>query len=357
MNRGGVETWLMHILRNSDPRRFAFDFLVQTDEPSAYDDEILQRGSRIIRCPHPRSALYPARLLASLRRFGPYDVVHSHVHHFSGVVLFVARLSGIPVRIAHSHSALTPSALLRRKVYARVSRWLLSTSATRGLAVSELAAASLFGPDWRVDDRWSVQHLAIDLLPFRQQANDFGTVRHELGIPANAYVLGHVGRFDTPKNHRFLLEIAAATMRSRPEVWLLLVGGGPLRPAIEHAARSLGIERRVVFAGIRADIPRLLCSCMDVFVMPSLYEGLPLSVLEAQAAGLPVVMSDAITPEAIVIPSQCRRLALSSPLEAWTSAALSAQRIDLLTAVTALETSSFGLQRSLQHLAALYGAR
>jgi glycosyltransferase involved in cell wall biosynthesis len=358
MNRGGVETWLMQVLRNLDPLRVRMDFLVTQAEPGHYDAEIAALGSAVLPCESPSNPpRFARRLLALLRERGPYDVLHSHVHHFSGFVLGVARRAGVPVRVAHSHldtRRLDGEAGIARRLYLAGMRAALRRYATHGLAVSDAAAAALFGERWRDDRRWEVARCGLDFGAFRGAA-EAAAVRAELGVPRDAFVLGHVGRFDEQKNHPLLIRIAAAVIRREPRARLVLVGDGPLRPLVEAYAERLGIREQVVFGGIRADVPRVLRS-FDVFVFPSLREGLPLVGLEAQAAGLPIVLSDAITRELVVVPELFTWRSTEDPVESWAEAVLSAarRRVDASDAVAALEQSEFSLSRSLSGLLDVY---
>jgi len=321
MRRAGLESWLVNVLRRVDRDGLRMDFLVHTDEPGDYDDEVRALGAKLIPCLHPRRPVTYARAFGKcMREHGPYDVVHSHVDHFSGCVLRLAARHGVPVRIVHSHSDTSKvdrRAALRRRLYLRLMRRWIRVHATAGLAASREAATALFGDDWRQDPRWRILHCGIDLGPYRAQV-DAAAVRRELAIPSDAFVLGHVGRFHEPKNHDLLVQIAAQVVHGDPRTWLLLVGDGPLLPRVRAQARELGILDRIVFAGSRADVPRLLKGAMDVFLLPSLYEGLPLVLLEAQAAGLPCLISDVITTEADVVPRLVRRTPLSAP--AWADA-------------------------------------
>lgn len=302
MDYGGVETWLMHVWRHIDRTKFQFDFCYTKPDPGAFAPEIEALGGRMVACPLEKSnPIDFARRFRALLREGRYDIVHSHVHHFSGFVLRLAHRAGVPMRIAHCHNtsdgkASTPPRLLYR---ALMSHWIRKY-ATYGLAASAPAAAALFGPDWQSDPRFRVLYCGIDLEPFRQEVSR-EAVRQELGIPADAPVVGHVGRFTPQKNHAFLLDIAAEVVKRRPEVRFLLVGEGPLRPAMEAKAHNLHIEKKVVFTGTRADVPRLMLGAMDLFVFPSLWEGLPIVLVEAQAAGLRCVASDSVPQEASVV--------------------------------------------------------
>jgi len=360
MNRGGVETWLMQVLRNLDPASVRMDFLVTLAEPGDYDAEIRARGSGMIPCElRGGAARFAWRFLAVLRERGPFHVVHSHEHHFSGFILALARRAGVPIRIAHGHTDtrdLDATAGPRRRLYLALMRAALRRFATHGFAVSAPAAAALFGPRWEDDARWEVARCGIDFGAFRGPA-DRAEVRRDLGVPASALVLGHVGRFDPLKNHALLLRIAAETLRRDSRTVLVLVGDGPLRAAVESDATRLGLRERVVFAGSRPDVPRLLPG-FDVFVFPSIREGLPLVVLEAQAAGLPIVLSDGITREVVVIPELFAARSPADAPEAWAETVLSSvtRRVPVEDAVAAMERSEFSLSRTLAPLLEVYGS-
>jgi glycosyltransferase involved in cell wall biosynthesis len=315
LNRGGVETWLLQVFRHIDRRKYQFDFLVHTEQPCAYDDEVRSLGARIIPCLAPLQPVrYARNLLRILRALGPYDCVHSHVHHFSGYVLTVARWAGVPMRISHSH--LDTQRDHGRKFYRFVATTMLRTSATAGLAASYPAANSLFGENWETDPRWRVSYCGIDLESFSRPV-DSSKARAELGIPEHAYVVGHVGRFSAQKNHVFLLEIAKHVCAMNADAVFVLVGEGPLRNAMELKAEHLGIYRNTIFAGVRDDIAQLMKGVMDVFLFPSLYEGLPLVLIEAQAAGLPCFIADTIASETDIVPELVTRLSLADSAETW----------------------------------------
>jgi glycosyltransferase involved in cell wall biosynthesis len=332
LNRGGTETWLMNVLRQIDRARYRMDFLVHTASPGAYEEETRRLGAGIVTCLRPsRPDVYARDFRRLLGAHGPYDVVHSHVHHYSGFIVRLARQAGIGVRIAHSHSdtsRIQAEANPARRLYYTLTRHWIHRHATQCLAASPAAAAALFGGDWEERRRCALLYCGIDLAPFRA-ATDPTAVRAELGVPRDAFLVGHVGRFVPVKNHAFLLEVVAALARTAgadagadddDDVHAVLVGDGPLRPALAEQAIRLGIAGRVHFAGNRSDVPRVL-SALDAFVFPSRYEGLPLALVEAQAAGVPCVISDAIPPEADAIPRLIRRLPLSAPAAAWAAAA------------------------------------
>lgn len=355
LNRGGIETWLLNVLRQLERTRFRFDFLVHSVLPGAYDEEVRALGGAILRCPLPASPwTYGRRFRRLLTEHGPYHAVHSHVHHYSGFVLRLARQVGVPLRIAHSHTTENETArgLLRRGYLALMRHWL-ARHATVCLSASRQAHTSLFGSLNGKAPPHRLLYCGIDLAPFLA-AVDRAAVRAELGLPSDSFVLGHVGRFVACKNHALLLAVTAAL----PQAYLLLIGEGALQAELEAETERRGIRSRVVFAGPRNDVPRLLKGAVDLFLFPSHYEGLGLAAIEAQAAGLPCLLSDAIPEEAAVVPSLVRRVAPAQPLEVWLDAVRSCQStppaVSAAQAWTTVEKSPFNLCTGVAELARLY---
>ena len=320
LNRGGAETWMVQVLRPLREKGVQVDFLVHEHGPFQYEALATQAGARILHCGGLRCPpLYAWNLFRILRRHGSYDVFHSHVHHFSGLPLMLTAMAGVPVRLVQSHldtRKVDAESGTRRRAYIRLMQQLIWSFATAGTAVSEHAADALFPPDWREKSNWRVMLLGIDTSPFALPV-DGKALRRELNIPEAATVVGHVGRFDAQKNHGFLLRIAAEYIRQDPCAVFLLVGDGPKRASVEQQAAELGIADSVRFAGVRSDVPALMVGVMDCFVLPSLFEGLPLVVLEAQAAGLPCLLSDAIAEETDRVPELVFRESLSRSAEIW----------------------------------------
>lgn len=361
MNPGGTETWLMHVLRKIDRERFKIDFLVHTHESCIYDAEIRSLGSRIISCDAPSKPLgYARRYKQILLEEGPYDIVHSHVQHFSGFVLFLAKRSSVPVRIVHSHldtQYRDSKAKVKRRAYLRLMEALINKYATCGIAVSQKAGNSLFGHNWGKDSRWQLLHCGIDLKPFNMEV-DRKKVRQELEIPDNAFVIGHVGRFDEQKNHLFLIEIFSELTKLDPNAFLLLIGAGPLCAKVEQRVMDLGIVDRVLLAGIRSDVPHLMMGAMDAFVFPSLFEGLPLVGIEVQAACLPFILSDVISVEVDIVNSLIWRLSLSQSAFDWAKTLLAVRAkgstINKSEALTLIDQSSFNINVGVSELENLY---
>lgn len=360
MERAGIETWLMHLLRNIDRDRYSMEFLVLTDRRAAYDDEIESLGSKLHVCLSPSSPLqFSRKFLRVLREQGPFDVIHSHVHYYSGLILRLSALAGAPVRIAHSHTdtrLVDAASPLPRRLYMRLSREWIRRYATRRLAASVPAADSLFGPDWRSDPATSIIYCGLDFAPFGVQV-DRAAVRRELGLGESDFVVGHVGRFVPPKNHDLLLRIHAEMLRLRPDARLLLIGGGPLEKDIRETANRMGTADRLCFAGDRPDVARLMLGAMDVFVMPSLFEGLGLAAVESQAAGLPTILSSGVPPEADTGCGLVRFVPVGASPSNWARRVLehakqtSVRQADALACVI---KSRFNIQRSIPAICQLY---
>jgi glycosyltransferase involved in cell wall biosynthesis len=360
LDRGGVETWLVQLLQNIDRKQYRMDFLVHTTEPGAYDENVRALGSRIIPCLSPSNPLqYAVNFRRILNQYGPYDVIHSHVHHFSGYVLMLAAMSGVKVRIAHSHSdarLAKGSQSVARRAYLIIMQAMIRTFATGGLAVSTEAGCNLFGSQRCPTEKWKLQRLGIDLSRFDVPV-DSRQVRRSLGIPPEAFVIGHVGRFCEPKNHAFFVDIARELVQTEPRCVFLLVGEGSLRAAIEEKVRNYRLAEHFMFAGVRSDVPTLMRGAMDILLFPSLYEGLPITLLEAQAAGLKCLISNVISIEADAVPGLIRREGLDRPPVEWASTLLEflSQRLPISTEEVSNALASRSILTSTDQLASYYG--
>jgi glycosyltransferase involved in cell wall biosynthesis len=362
LDRGGAETWLVQVLRHIDREKYQMDFLVHTTDAGAYDAEVLSLGARIIPClAYTNPMRYAQNFLRILRHYGPYDVVHSHVHHFSGYVMLLAAMGGVPTRISHGHTArlMRESARTRwRKTYDATMRYLVARFASAGIAVSQDSADAFFPPDWRNNAKWSVLYTGIDLSPFGQPVNR-DEIRKGLGIPLHAVVVGHVGRFVPEKNHLFFVEIAREFAQIDERAFFLLVGDGDLRPAVEAQVQSFGLQGRFKFTGVRNDIPRLMMGAMDILLLPSRFEGIPLTLLEGQASGLPCLISDVVTTECDLVSGLIERESLTVSAQAWAKR-LSRMSRPLETGdrkLTLPEMCSRSIQESGSDLLEWYNAR
>ena len=364
MHAGGIAVWLMNILRHIDRDRYRMDFLLVHDGPAAYANEIRGLGSSITSClGYHNPWKFAGNFANVLKDAGPYDVVHSHLYNYSGFVLKLAARHEVPVRIAQSHTDTRLKEAnqgrwrqLYRRAYLDLTRHWLRRYATAGLAVSRGAADALFGADWATDARFRVLPLGLDFKPFSAPC-DQGEVRTSLGLPADALVIGHVGNYVWHKNHDFLLEIARKILAKEPRARLLLVGHGLTGSPVEKQVQSLGLADRVLIAGPRDDVPRLMVGAMDAFLFPSHYEGLGLVLLEAQAAGLPCVLTDSLPREVDLVPQLVHRLSLKASPATWASAALHAAQersVPRQAAFAQIAASEFAIENAVRQLTRVY---
>lgn len=362
LDRGGTETWLLQVVRHLDRRAFQMDFVVNTSRRCHYDSEIEELGSHVFSCPNPmRPWSYGRRLMQILRVHGPYDVLHSHFDP-CGYPLRWAYRHGIPVRIAHSHNPgpeLRGKPLLVQSALAPLTTRWLEKYATVGLAASASAGSSLFKGIRRSDWQWRMLPCGIDLTPFEAGGNR-NQIRSELQLPEDSWVVGHVGKFcaSRQKNQEFVLQIARELIRRRCPAQFVFVGDGPRRPRIEAEAARYGLTSRVRFLGSRPDVARLLTDLFDLFLFPSLFEGLGLALVEAQAAGLPCIASTNVPDEADVLPELVSRLPLSAGPEGWADAALATRNAPKQTsragALEAVRRSHFNIVQGVRQLESFY---
>lgn len=305
MNRGGLESMLMNYYRQIDRSKVQFDFIVHREERGAYDDEIEALGGKIFRLPRlvPWSRTYLNALNHFFDTHRDYKIVHVHQDCLSSVALKTAKEHSIPVRIAHSHTSNQDKNLKYPiKLWYKKS---ITRYATTLFACGNEAGQWMFG-----DVPYAVINNAIDTAKYAYDPSTRNTVRDMLGL-GNSLVVGHVGRFNPPKNHPFLISAFAALLKHEPNSTLLLAGGGDGMARAQQLASDLGIADKVRFLGVRSDIAELM-QAMDVFAFPSLYEGLPVTMVEAQAAGLPCVISDKVPIECVL----CKDLVNISHLSA-----------------------------------------
>ena len=291
MNGGGVETVVMNYYRHIDRSRVQFDFLVDADSTLVPREEIESLGGRIFEISPYQHVLKYQRGLQRLFKQEGWKIVHSHINALSVFPLRAAKKAGVPVRIAHSHSTSGKGEYVKNTLKA-----MLKTQANRypthRFACGKRAGEWLFGKDTNFD----IIYNAIDLDRFSFDAEARAQVRADLGLVDDQFAIGHVGRFTAQKNHRFLIDVFEQVAKCCDDAILLLVGTGEDEDSIRIKVTERGLADRVKFLGQRDDVDRLY-SAFDVFVLPSLYEGLCVVGVEAQAAGLPCLFSDAITRE------------------------------------------------------------
>ncbi|MEG7334965.1 glycosyltransferase family 1 protein [Bacillus sp. 0102A] len=318
MNRGGAETMVMNLYRKMDRSKVQFDFLTYRNDPCAFDEEILSLGGRLFYVPsigQSNPLTFVRNVRHTITENGPFSAVHAHTDFQTGFIALAARLAGVPVRVCHSHNTSWKTGFnWKDRLQLMVFRRLILANATALCACGEDAGRFLFGPSNMERVHLLPNGIDLDLFaPNVQWADEEKTAR---GIAADRLIIGHVARFHEVKNHVFLLKLAAHLKEHGVRFQLVLAGDGPLREKMEEEARRQNLLSDVLFLGTEDNIHELMRT-FDVFVMPSLYEGLPVVLVEAQASGLPCIISDTITEKVDVGLGLVTRLNLSEPIGIW----------------------------------------
>ena len=322
---GGVEAVVMNYYRHIDRSKIQFDFICDEDSTNIPYEEIEKLGGKVIIVPPYQKVFKYHKALKKVLKDGNYKIVHSHINTLSVFSLYAAKCAGVPVRIAHSHSTTNPKEK-RKNLMKQLLRPFSKIFATDYMACSELAGRWLFGN--KTFDKGEVYILnnAIELDKFAYNEEYRNKHRKELGISEDTLVIGHVGRFVEQKNHRFLIDIFNEVHKKNNNSVLLLVGQGPLETEIKEKVDKLELTDSVKFLGQRSDVNELY-SAMDVFLLPSLYEGLPVVGVEAQATGLLCVLSDDMTKETKVLDSTVFE-SLNNSAEHWANTILNNKRVN-----------------------------
>ena len=337
MHRAGLETMLMNYYRNIDRTRIQFDFLTHRPNQSDYDDEILSLGGKVYYAPRLYPQNYPAyfKWMADFFKEHPeYKIVHSHIDSMSYLPLLAAKKAGVPVRIAHSHNtAIDKDFKYPLKQY---FRFKINSVCNERLACGQEAGKFLFGnKDFKVIPN------AIDAEKFYFDKEIRGKKRAELGI-TDEFVVGHVGRISYQKNHKFLIEIFNELLRIEPNSILLLVGVGEKEEEIRKQIHKLGIDEKIRFLGNRSDVNELY-QAMDVFVMPSFFEGIPVVGVEAQFADLPCVFSDKV-PHQVGFKQNIEFLPLSQSAYGWADIVLKYKNYKRTLDIELISNSDFNIE-------------
>lgn len=319
MDRGGAETFIMNVYRVIDRSKIQFDFLVHEYRCCDFDDEIAHLGGHIYRIPRFTGAnivRYRLKCRDFFAEHDDYAAVHGHIGSSAAIYLSEAKKAGL-FTIAHSHN--TRSKGIQQRLFDFVS-YPTRYIADSFLACSREAGVDRFGSRIVGEDKFRVVNNGILLDQYRFCEHRRNSFRRGLGIDDEVPVFCHIGRFAPQKNHRFLIEVFSEIVRSLPSSQLLLVGRGPLEDMVRATAASMGLSDRIKFLGVRDDIPDILM-CSDVFLFPSKWEGLGIAAIEAQATGLPCILSSSL-PTLSVINENVRCLSVEGNAEAWASAAI-----------------------------------
>lgn len=346
MGRGGLETMIMNYYRHIDRSKVQFDFLVHRDFEADYDKEIYSLGGNIYKLPplNPVNKGYLSSLNTFFEEHKEYKIVHSHLDCMAGVPLKIAKKCGVPICIAHAHNS----------NQTKDKKYLLKLLFKRNIPkyADYLFACGEEAGKWMFGKRFSVLNNAIEASLYTYDENKRRKVRKSFGIDTETLLIGHVGRFAPQKNHVMLVKIYNAVKRRVPNSKLFLVGTGDLMEKIKSEVKSLKMQDNVIFAGLRSDVPELL-QAMDLFLFPSINEGLPVSIIEAQAAGLPCVISDGV-------PTECKKTdiifqqSLKDDVDKWADTVLRAAKIERRNTFEEIVRSGFDVSYEAKKLEKFY---
>lgn len=315
-SRGGAESMIMNYYRKIDRAEIQFDFVKHSELEGDFDEEIKSLGGRIFSVPRLTVFNYFSYIKTWKEFFSAhpeYRIVHVHHFKLAGAVLKAAKSCGVKIRIAHSHNASIKGRLHETVLFFTVLSPMMKHYATHLWACGEEAGKVIFGKR-----KFTILNNAIDVNRFYFSESDRTHIRTEYAIKDDVKLIGHVGRFFPQKNHPRLIQIFKQLHSEDHKTMLLLIGDGKDRPMIEHIVQKSGMSDSIIFAGVRSDIPAIL-SAMDLFLFPSLYEGLPVSIIEAEASGLPCVVSDSVTKE-VNVTDLVTNIPLSASDKEWIKA-------------------------------------
>ncbi|WP_298555606.1 glycosyltransferase family 1 protein [uncultured Algibacter sp.] len=364
MNLGGAETMIMNYYRHVDRTKIQFDFLLHREERGFFDDEIESLGGKIYRMPSisPKNYfLYKKELNIFFEKHPEYLIVHSHLNALSSIVLSVAKNKKIPCRIAHSHLAVESGVL--KKIFKKntdikatikdsiqsLIRGKVAKVATHYFACGEKAGDWLFG--LKSKENVIIINNAINASLFTYNPEKSNTIKKEFNL-TNKKVIGHVGRFNEQKNHFLLIKIFNEIYKKDNDCVLLLIGEGNLKKKIKQETERLNISKNVHFLGLRDNIPELLQG-FDLFLFPSLYEGLPVTLVEAQASGLKIVTSSTVTKE-VDITGLITYIDLDKPELLWADSALSQISYTRKNTLNQIKKGGYDIYENAKNLQTFY---
>lgn len=351
--QGGSQAMIMNLYRNIDKAQIQFDFVIQVDGiHTTYAQEVQSMGARIYTC--PRYSLKTAKKYdiwwnKFFEEHSEYRIVHSHIRSTASIVLGIAKKYGCKT-IAHSHSTSSGSGL--SCIIKNVLQYRIRFVADYYIGCSQVAGEWLFGKKICASARYFNVPNAIDTEKFIFNKEESLKARKELGFKKNDIVIGHVGRFSEPKNHGFLVDIFRDLHMENGNYRLLLVGDGELKADIERKVRQYELDDAVIFAGVRTDVNRLLMA-MDLFLFPSKWEGLPVSVVEAQAVGLPCVISKSVTSE-VCITDLVERIDINAPVVEWVNVIRNRPISERKNMRKKIEDSGYDIRTSVKWISDFY---
>lgn len=348
---GGVENFVMNYYRNIDRDKIQFDFICDEDSTNIPYEEIKALGGVVILIPPYQKIFSYQKSLSNVLRMGNYKIVHSHINTLSIFSLFAAARAKVPIRIAHSHSTSNPCEY-KKNIIKNILRPFSKLYATDYFACSDEAGIYQFGKRAFNKRQVTIINNAIDIEKYQYNEKVRKEFRKRYGIEDNCLVLGHVGRFATSKNHNLLIDILKLCVDENKNIVLLLAGSGPLEDKIKYKVAKLNLTDNVRFLGQIDNVEELLQG-VDIFVLPSLYEGLGLVLIEAQAAGCYVVASSKV-PDKARVSDKFKFVSLQDDDLVWSKEILNIKIENRDNNFANLEASGYNIKKEAIKLEKIY---
>lgn len=355
---GGVTNMMINIQSHMDRSKVNFDYLVYHDRKEAMEDTVIALGSRKIVASVDNVPIRPLRRLLRINEIrkvckeNHIKILHYNADSAADMTNIIgAKMGGVKYVTIHSHNAGYGTAGNCVKIISTLLKPLMSLMCDNFWACSELAARFMFPKSIIKAGKYEVLPNGIELNKYAYNPDVRKQVRKELGIKKN-YVIGHAGRFSDQKNHAFLIDVFNEIQKKEPDAVLLLLGVGELTDVIKGKVKKLGIEDKVIFYGASNEMEKMW-QAMDVFTMPSLHEGLPVTGIEAQASGLPCVFADTITKE-VGLTRNCKFISLSAPLDEWADAVLAYKDTARVSGVEALRKAHYDIRQTADMVEEFY---
>lgn len=354
LDMGGIENFLMNIYRNIDRNKVQFDFIVNDNQKEyIFENEIREMGGNIYKVPSIVKKGHFAYIKGLRKIFieNKYQIVHSHYNAITGIILNEAKKSNIKNRIAHSHTAPNKEFKYRglSGLYKIYSKSLINKTSTLRFACSQKAGEWLYG----VNNKFKVINNGINPQEYLFNIKKRSDMREKFNLKVNDIVIGHVGRFSREKNHSFLIDIFNELLKINKNYKLLLVGDGNIKEEIEKKVQELNIKENVKFLGIRKDVKDILQG-LDIFILPSIFEGLPVTLVEAQGAGLKCFISDNLTREIDLECGLIEFISLNKSAQEWAEIIDNNKEYERKNTIEALRRHGYDMIQNVKELENLY---
>ena len=345
LNIGGIEKFLLNVSKNIDLKKYEFVFLTYNDFKYDLEDEFTKLGCRIYRIDNPNkvSKIKHIKQIYNVIKKEKIDVIHTHTYFNSIYVMIASILAKVNTRIVHSHTAF---ALNDNSISKRIARKMLNVFATEKIACSKDAGYALFGKN----SNFQIISNGIDFNKFYFNEQIRNKIRKQYNINDNELLIGHVGRFDTPKNHKFLIKIFSEIIKQNKNYKLMLVGSGPLENNIKEISKEFA--DKIIFLGNREDVNDII-NAFDIIVFPSVFEGIPLTLIEAQVNGIPIIASTNVSTD-VKLTDRVEFYSLNNNPKLWANKVIkyNKQRVDTKQKML---KSDYSINKVVKKLEKIYG--